>query len=82
MLTVSKKLIIAEGTTRPIAVMIDYDSWLALEAILLSLNKEAKEQEEASTETLVQKRQMLANQIQWTQGDGLAYQARLREEWL
>lgn len=61
------------------AVRIGYNTWLEVEAILTTLAQFAKK-DTLHTAYLAQKRELLANQIQWTEGDGLEYQARLRSE--
>ena len=70
-----QKKIVTDEEMRPVAVQIDYEDWLEIERLL--------GRREGGGETDGGRfRELLENtKGTWKEGDGLEYQARLREEW-
>jgi len=67
-----RKLILTDEAKQPIAVQISYADWLEIEE-RLGLNP-------VSTEPAFDQLLKASRNI-WTEGDGLVYQQRVREEW-
>lgn len=69
-----KKKIVTDEQMRPIAVQIDYESWLEIERRLGMQTSGTPEKK--SLDQILEKSKGI-----WTEGDGLEYQRRIRDEW-
>lgn len=75
-----RKHIVTDEHNRPVAVQIAYEDWLEIERRLRQEPLARPEGEEPSRKDDFAARLDATRGI-WTQGDGLKYQQRIREEW-
>jgi hypothetical protein len=73
-----RKHIVTDEHNRPVAVQIDYEDWLEIERQLRAEGGEMiREPSAGDTFSGL----LDATQGIWTEGDGLEYQKRIRQEW-
>lgn len=70
-----RKKLITDEQHRPLAVQIDYADWLEIER-RLGLSNEAAVAPSHDFDRLLAETSGI-----WTEGDGLEYQRRIRDEW-
>lgn len=66
-----RRRLVTDEQMRPVAVQIAYEDWIEIERALAQVPLPSDD-----FDALLERSRGI-----WTQGDGLAYQQRLREEW-
>jgi hypothetical protein len=74
-----EKKIVTDEAGQPVAVQIDYADWLEIEHQLQKANSDEATDSPISEPPFDQL--LKDTQGIWSQGDGLEYQRRMREEW-